>query len=259
MLPIIHSMMSSFDKSTLAGVPLGNSLLLESDKNVEENGSITSWATSGGQQVSLSPTIGGGLTLIQNQINGFPVVRGDGTDGLSVNLPIPFEPKEFFVVAKHNRVGSFFDRVFAFASGSVRGIEITSSSSSQEAYKLQSNNSSDQIFQVGFALQQDVFNLLGGEIESLNKEVRSTLRFNTLEVANGNISNFLSDSVHIMERSDDLGQSPYDIAFLLFADRVLSQSERLKIQNYILNKYFPTAQRNLDGSPILDSNKNLTF
>lgn len=369
--------------NAIAGVDLGNGLWFKADDTnaLTLNGSnqVTSWSSSGGQTVSLTPAIGEEPTLVANQINGFRVIRADGTDGLSANLPTNFKPKEFFAVVKHNRIG-VFDAVFSFGD-TQNDLLLTSSSVDAEAYKLESPSS--QVFQSGITLDQTEFNILGGSIQNTGvelitngnftnwtgddpdgwtvfgesgtnevtrngnaariisdganvgifqnildevnqkfyeltfdltvvngglrvqntggytenftnsgtytrtiqatgvdgvlefkrntgitditisnisvKEVNSTLRFNTEEVASGQLDNPVSTQFQLFQGWDGNLKGQYDIAEVIIFDRVLTSSERSKIQNYLINKYFPSALKNPDGSPILDSNKNLTF
>ena len=221
---------------------------------------VQSWSSAGGQTFTATPQAGEEPLLVDNQINDLPIVRFDGTEALSGALSVPFTPREGFVVVKHNRTG-VFDRIFAFGTGTTTLLEYISSSVDDEAYKIQNNNSSEQLFQSSIALNQEEFNILGVVLQiTLDGSVTSQQRFNTEVVASQNsITPTIADVFNIAQNQTGGGKGQYDIAEIIIYDRVLTNSERSSVQNYIINKYFPTAILTPSGSPLLDPNKNIVL
>lgn len=213
------------------------------------SGRVTSWLSSGGQNVSLTSTSGDEPYYIDNVLNGMPVIRGLGAEFMTVNM-VSFIPKQFFVVAKHNNINTS-EWIFSFGS-TQNDLSLVSSTFNDEGYILETNNSAQQIKQNTTILPQEEFNIIAGEVNSS----ASQLQFNTSIIANGTLNNISSSRMNLFRSYDGTGVGRYDIAEIIVYNRVLDHNEQNIIEMYLLNKYFPGALYDkLDI--LLDFNYNL--
>jgi hypothetical protein len=257
-VPFGHSFGGGFgrwkeDSDGPAGIIEGLQLWFKADDTSKvdtSGGKIMSWQSSGGQSAVLTSSGGQELSYINEGINGRPVARGFGSQSMSTTISA-FAPKQFFVVAKHNTIGNF---QWVFSFGSVQNdTSFLSSSIDTEAFKLETNNGAQQLFQSTIDLNQSEFNILGGEINSAS----SQLQFNTETVVTGTLANVDSSKFNLLQSFDGGGRGEYDIAEVIIYDRVVTASEQKVVEEYLLNKYFSMAIYNNNNNVLLDNNYNI--
>jgi hypothetical protein len=218
--------------------------------SASDGDAVASWVdSSGNSNTPVQATAANKPTYTTNVLNGLPVVRFDGNDGLTMPTAGNFDlaTPTIFVVAKRNAgtSGSIMGKsTTGFTDGRRRKMAVATSSGGI-AYAAGSDSQS-----IAITATPGNWNMFGVVATSntshsiyLNgtkTDFTTTLADSTLNAANMIIgSNFA------------VGTEPFngDIAEIIIFNRALSSTQVVGIENYLANKYNLPVSLELGGAP----------
>lgn len=201
---------------------------------------ISQWNDRTGRDHLIQATESRQPTLVDDELNGHPVVRFDGTDDCLYKAPIASnleQPVTFFVVMKDREVGEAADSAYYFGGSSAYDVTnrfhfLNNYSASPDTIRMWAGS-----FFYSFDRDSDwhVFTLV------FNTATSSIFRDGVDYGSTGDIGSKYSTSL-VIGALTHTGTSPamLDVAALLVYPGAVSEADRIQIEGYLGAKYYWT-------------------